>query len=133
VRARRITWVVAGGIALGALVGIVVASSGGDGGGDSADKQITTPELTVPGGGAGVGERNRARRGATGATGPATTTPPAQATPPATGGAPSTPPSGGSGAPATGGAPSGGSGLPPPGSPASRFEHECNRQPDACN
>jgi hypothetical protein len=109
-------------VVTGLIVGVVIASSGGDG---AANDPVTTEELTPPSGSAGSNTtRNRDRSGSTGETGPSGNEQPA----PDSG----QPQSGGNAAPQ---APedSQQNDVPPPqGSPAERFEKFCSQNPGAC-
>jgi hypothetical protein len=116
---RTYTLLAIAAVATGLLVGIVIASSGGDG--DKSESQ-SVPELRPPGGSVGDGEDTTTTD---------TTTTDTTTTETQTGTTPTqTPPSGGTEAPP---ADTEGNDTPPPaGSPAERFEDFCAQNPGAC-
>jgi hypothetical protein len=124
---RKPAFILIAAVLTGLLVGVVIASSGGDDG--SSGDAGTVPELTVPGD-SNVGDTRTERdrdRGTTGDSGTAGESQPS----PETGG------SGDAGGDGTGGsaAPQDTeqNDVPPPAdSPAQRFENFCEQNPGAC-
>ena len=124
-----------GAVLTGLLVGVVIASSGGDGGSKSTD--TAPPDLTVPGGSAGTlpdtktdSDRTRTKEGSTGddSSAPSTGQSGGAAAPqsePDTGGAGAAPAEP-QGAPQQNDQPSSG------GSPAPKFDEFCQQNPSAC-
>lgn len=122
---NRAAVIAIGAVLTGLLVGVVIASSGGDG--DGAPTDTEPPELTVPGEGSGGADRGttdtRTDEGPTtdsGATGTDQSAP-----------APSGPDTGGA-APAQPDDTQQNDTPPPSGSPAERFEQFCDANPAAC-
>jgi hypothetical protein len=132
---NRVAVIALGAVLTGLLVGVVIASSGDDGGSKSTD--TAPPDLTVPGGSAGTltdtktdSNRTRTKEGTTGgdSSTPGTDQSGGAAAPPSepdTGGAGAAPdePQGGS---QQNDQPSSG------GSPAPKFDEFCKQNPSAC-
>jgi hypothetical protein len=120
-------------VALAALVPALAACGGGS---DNASAPLPpAPTLTVPGQSGTPSVPTRTPTGATGATGPSTTT--SATTTPATTTTQANPttPQGGAQAPQTGGASPNQTQTntsPPAGSPAQKFEQFCKDNPGAC-
>jgi hypothetical protein len=124
---RRVALIAAAAVVTGLIVGVVLAG----GNGDSSNKDVTAPELTVPGS-AGTTDNTqtdkRRNEGTTGDSGQETGGSTGETPQAPTGGAQPQAPSQTGGQPDT---PQ--SDTPPPkGSPAERFEHFCAQNPGAC-
>jgi hypothetical protein len=115
-------------VATGLIVGVVIASSGGDGG---SNEPVTTPELTVPGGGTTPTDRSTSRDRA-GTTGNSGTTDSGGAATPAPAPTPSQDQTGGSATPQTQQDTPQTDTQPPSGSPASKYEDFCKQNPSSC-
>jgi hypothetical protein len=124
---RKVEVIAVGAVLTGLIVGVVLASSGGD---DSNETDVQAPELTIPGG-SGTTDRARERKRDTGASGENGST---GSDTPSTGGAqtPSDESSGGAQAPAAPQDTQQNDVPPPRGSPAQRFEQFCQQNPGAC-
>jgi hypothetical protein len=115
-------------VATGLIVGVVIASDGGD---DGSSEPVTAPELTVPGGGSTATGRARERSGTTGDSG--TTDSGGAATPsPSPTPAPAPDQTGGSPTPQTQEDTPQTDTQPPSGSPASKYEDFCKQNPTSC-
>jgi hypothetical protein len=125
----KVVAIAVGAVLTGLIVGVVLASSGG---GDSKQKDVGAPELTIPGGSSTTGGSSRERKGATGTSGESG---PTSSGPQSTGGAQAPPAnqnSGGAQAPSAPKDTQRNDVPPPQGSPAQRFEKFCQDNPGAC-
>jgi hypothetical protein len=126
---NKVVAIAIGAVLTGLIVGVVLASSGGD---DSKNTDVSAPELTVPGGSGTTGSSRSERKGSTGTSEePGTPSSGDQAS----GGAqapPSNDSSGGAQAPSTPQDTQQNDVPPPSGSPAQRFEKFCDQNPGAC-
>ena len=118
---RRVALIAIAAVVTGLAVGQVVSGCGSD---DSPNREVTTPELTVPGdsgGTTGTTDRGTTDEGTTGDSGTGGSAPAVEAPQAPSGGAPAAPED----TPQN-------DAPPAAGSPAERFERFCEQNPGAC-